>query len=163
MKGYWKKTKNDSIRPKYDYLFIPEILLKKSKKLYQNIDSTNLVQYFNPKSMYYHQTLVSVDSAYVGDIRAWGSKVGVNDYDPKPKVDDFVYEILYKNLLEIKPDVVFQVRNGGYFFIRQNKLFALFPLYEPVVYPIDEYTEKFKDDIFFLFGYEPREEPIIAY
>ena len=159
-------TKNQQNR--YDFLFIPELLLKKSKKLYENIDSTNLVQYFDPKSMFYHLTLVSSNSLYIGEIRGWYPEVGKNQFSPKPENGNFIFERLYKQLTDINPDMVFTVQNvGEFFFIKENCLYVLEREKRDgdfMIYTIDEYTKIYRDNIFdVFFRYEPRLKPIISY
>ena len=151
---------------RYDFLFIPELLLKKSKKLYKDIDSTNLVQYFDSKSMFYHRTLVSIDSSYVGHIEVRNFKNVEYIFWPKPFVDNFIYERLYKQLVAINPDMVFTVQNvGWFFFIKDNSLFALAGGGRDedfLVYTIDEYTEDYRRYIFFIFRYTPRLKTILC-
>jgi len=153
---------------KYNYIFIPELLLRKSKNLYKIIDSTNLVQYFDPQSVFYHRTLVSADSLYIGDIISLYTKSVKNEFTLKPNVNNFIFEQLYKKLAEINPDMVFTVQNiEGYFFIKEKNLYVLNRERANVnfqIYSIDEYTDKFKRMIFStFFHYVPRMKYIICY
>lgn len=146
--------------PKTGLLFIPELLLKKSKKLYLKIDSTNLVQYLDPRSMYFEQALVSINSIYIGKVESMYPKK--EKYNRRPKTDYYIFEQIYNQLLEINPDITFYVQNVSYLlFIKENKLYALTWTRkeegEFTVYPIDEYVEKFREDVFNVgFRYTPR-------
>jgi hypothetical protein len=168
MQNYFKsqREKKRHQQSRYSYLPIPELLLKKSKKLYRSIDSTNIVQYFDNQSLFYSHTLVFTDSIYVGEIEAWSLKIRENKFYPVPKDGNF-YSNLYNKIAEIKPDVVFTVQNiPGYYFIQENQLYVLDYQKKTnsfIIYSIDEYTKIFKDKIFFLFKYEPRLKPIICY
>jgi len=165
IKQYYLKNESDFMTEDFKILSIPEILLKKSKKIYQNIDSTNLVQYFDAKSMFYNLTLVYRDSTYLGTVLSKNNTN--NEYLPKPQVEEFVYENLFLKLSEIQPDIIFTVQNiNGYFLIKEKKIFVLHSsnlcsTYK--IYSMDEYTEKFKSDIFTIFfHYEPRIKNIIC-
>jgi hypothetical protein len=168
MNNYIKfhEEKGEDKQSRYSYLPIPELLLKKSKKLYHNIDSTNIVQYFDTQTMFYSHALVFIDSTYVGEIDAWSLNTGENIFYPKPPNGNF-YSHLHKQLVAIKPDIVFTVQNIlGYYFIKENKLYVLDyqrNTNDFIIYSIDSYTEIFKNKIFFLFKYEPRLKRIICY
>jgi len=166
MKHYYKAQKEQL---QFDYLFIPEVLLKKSKTLYIEIDSTDIVKYIDPYSMFYYQTLVGSDCSYIGKIIS-KYPIRKNEYEPKPTINNYVYELAYKKFIEIKPDIVFTVQNiGEYFFIKDNELFALTRKSGTfddnfIVYHIDEYIKIFKEDIFApIFRYVPRIELIRAF
>jgi len=163
------QKKIDSTQSEVSFLFIPQLLLRNSRRLYRDIDTTNLVKYLDPQSMFYYRTLVSLDSLFIGDIRGGypGHPLCMFRYDiflPKPRVDNFPFERLYNQLRDINPDMVFTVQNiGWYFFIKDNHLFALRPMRvgDFIIYSIDEYTEKFSNQIFdVFFRFTPRVMPI---
>lgn len=151
----WKKSEQ------YNFLFMPQLLLRRSRRLYENIDSTNLIQYFNPRSMFYHRAFVSVDSQFIGQIFDHNIRGMKKQFRPKPQIDSYVFERLFKQLVAINPDIVFTVQNiEGYFFIKENRIFVLAGGdrgRDFVIYCIDEYTEKNREIIFdFWFRYTPR-------
>lgn len=117
--------------------------------------------------MYLEEAFVSVDSAYIGDIYSTYPKEEV--FSGKPITKDHFYELVYKELIKISPDIVFTIQNvGEFFFIKRNKVFALTWEGNRIVkfdtYPIDEYTKKNKDLIFdAFFRYTPRVPYIEVY
>ena len=151
--------------PQHEYIYVVGLLLKKSKTLYETIDSTNMVQYFDPKTMFLTLVIVHDGYSYLGDISEHGRWRYI--YNPKPNVFLF-YEKLLHAIKEIQPEIVFEVQNvGRFFYIKDGELYALYSLGrgKPLVTcTIDEYTQQFKDDIFdpLSFKYLPRIHEVIV-
>jgi len=111
--------------------------------------------------MYYDKILVSVDSLYVGDIFDYYNKRIKNQFTPNLNVEN-TFRILHRQLISLKPDMVFTVQNiSGFFYIKENRLFVLWgvdPYGDFIVNTIDEFTEKEKEKNFdsIIFYYKPR-------
>lgn len=146
------------------YTFIPELLLKRDKDIYKNIDSVNIVKYLRCKSMFYHKTLVAKNNSFIGVI--WSYTSNKNRFNPKPNINNFIFENLFFKLNEIKPDIIFTVQNiDGYFYIKDNELFVMdFSRNEKkfTEYSVIEFTCLYKDDIFTpFFFFTPRVKNIL--
>ncbi|MDO9152781.1 MAG: hypothetical protein Q7U47_03580 [Paludibacter sp.] len=146
------------------YTFIPELLLNRDNDIYKNIDSTNIVKYFDGKSLFFHKALVARNNNFVGVI--WSYTSNKNRFNPKPDIRNFIFENLFIKLNEIKPDIIFTVQNiDGYFYIKDNELFVLdFSRNENFFtkYTLIEFTRIYKDDIFSPFFYfTPRVKNIL--
>jgi hypothetical protein len=157
------KNDTNSDLTKYHFLFIPELLLKKSKKLYKNIDSTSVAKYFDPKSMFYHETLVLADTNYVGTIVEWysdGNKICVPDYRTDERSS------LLKKIDEYQVEIIFTVQYfPDFFYIKDGKIYSLVNIeeknnkYSFISCSIHDYFIKYKSEIF-MYYYKPRVKSI---
>lgn len=168
MKKYAEEVGIINSGNKFEYIYIPELLLKKANSLYRIIDSTNVVQYFDPKSMCYNQTFVSKDSAFFGKIvTCFLGHTQKSEFNIKPPVQNYFSERIYDKLKEIDPEVVFTVQNiNGYFYVKNRVLFVLY--YNRgedriIDFTIEDYTHKYKEDIFFLFKFTPRVRTVVTH
>jgi hypothetical protein len=152
MEKHFDREYSDNV----SFIFIPELLLKKSKKLYNKIDTTNVIKYFDAQSMFYHKILVYSDTL-IGQI--WSHSKNINKYQSKSNNS---FDSLFIKLKAIKPEIIFTVQNiNGYFYIKNNEIYVLC---DCITYTIDSYTEKFREELFTVFfHYQPREKYIVCY
>jgi len=145
-----------------EYLVIPCLLMKRDKKLYEKIDTFNLLKYYDISSMYFNEVLVHQGDSLIGVIND-----GMRDADPQKLLEDFSrfsvrngYYDRFKRIYDFGTEYVFAVQNQGYFLVKDSRLYVSGRQY----YSIEEYVNLFKTDIYdFLFRYFPRSKPIIAY
>ncbi len=135
----------------FDYIIHPYINSKSDKKLYKNIDSTNLIKYLEPKSLGYWGAFVIEDNNLKGIIRIMKK----NTYEFSPFISQ-KNNNLYLLLNDIKPDIIFHILGlPGEYFIKDGAVYVI-ELNEKLenceVYPINEFVSKNREWIFDMFN-----------